>query len=88
MATDDGGFFGATEEQQFDDWLKWAEQLLSTILVASQIVGLAIAAGGFAIAGASMIERAPTLGYVSLGFAAVFGVWMAVMSARTISAGR
>lgn len=84
MATDDGGFFGVTEEQQFGDWLDWAYRFISAILFASQLVSLAIAAGGFAIASSNMIERAPILGYLSFGAACVFGVWIAVASAMGV----
>ena len=88
MTTDDGSFFGTTEDQEFRDWLDWAERFVSAVLLASQRVGLAIAAGGFAIAGSSMIDKAPTLGYLSLGAAGVFGVWIAVASARSVGSGR
>jgi hypothetical protein len=85
MTTDDGSFFGITEEEQFRDWLDWADRLVSAMLLASQRVSLAIAAGGFAMAGANMIEKAPMLGYLSLGVAGVFGLWIAVASARGVS---
>jgi hypothetical protein len=88
MTTDDGSFFGVTEEQEFQDWLDWAEQVVSAVLLASQRVSLAIAAGGFVIAGSNMIEKAPMLGYLSMGAAGVFGVWIAVASARGVQAGR
>jgi len=88
MATDDGGFFGSTEEEQFGDWLDWAERFMSAILLASQRVSLAIAAGGFAIAGSNMIEKAPLLGQLSIGAAGVFGVWIAVASVRSVKTGR
>ncbi len=88
MATDDGSFFGVTEEQQFLDWLDWGERFVSVISLASQRVSLAIAAGGFAIAGSNMIEKVPMLGYVSMGAAGVFGVWLAVASAMGVGARR
>ena len=84
MATDDGSFFGVTEEQQFLDWLDWGERLVSAISLASQRISLAIAAGGFAMAGASMIEKAPMLGQVSMGAAGLFGVWLLVASAKKV----
>ena len=87
MTTDDGSFFGVTEEQQFNDWLDWAERFVSAVLLASQRVSLAIAAGGFAIAGSNMIEKAPILGYLSMGAAGVFGVWIAVASSKRVRAG-
>jgi len=83
MATDDGDFFGVTEEEQFRDWLDWAERLIDVISLASQRVSLAIAAGGFAAAGAYMVGRSPMLGQASLGAAGVFGVWLLVASARS-----
>ncbi len=88
MATDDGSFFGATEEQQFLDWLDWGDRFVSVIALASQRVSLAIAAGGFAIAGSNMIERTPTLGYASMAAAGVFGVWIAVASVMGVGARR
>ena len=88
MPTDDGSFFGETEEQQFADWLHWAEQFVSAILLASQRVSLAIAAGGFAIAGSIIIEKAPILGQLSMGAAGLFGVWIAVASLQGVKAGR
>ncbi len=88
MATDDGGFFGVTEEEQFRDWLDWAESFVVAILLASQRVSLAIAAAGFAIAGSIMVEKAPMLGYLSIAAAGVFGVWIAVASMKTVAAKR
>ena len=88
MTTDDGSFFGVTEEEQFRDWLDWADRFVSAVLLASQRVSLAIAAAGFAIAGANMIEKAPTLGYLSMGAAAVFGVWIAIATMKTVAARR
>jgi hypothetical protein len=58
------------------------------ILLASQRVGLAIAAAGFALAGANMIEKAPMLGQVSMGAAGVFGVWLALSSLKGVAAAR
>lgn len=84
MTTDDSEFFGPTEEEQFGDWLHWAEQLVNTILLASQRTGLAIAAAGFAIAGANMMHYARTLGVVSLVVAAVFGLWAGLASAKGV----
>jgi hypothetical protein len=86
MATDDGSFFGVTEEQQFKDWLDWAESFVAAVLLASQRVSLAIAGVGFAIAGSNMIEKAPILGYASLGFAGVFAVWIVVASIQSVKA--
>ena len=86
--TDDGDFFGITEEEQFRDWLDWGEQLVAVISLASQRLGLAIAAGGFAIAGSNMIEKAPMFGQVSLGVAGVFGIWIAVETLRGVAARR
>ena len=83
--TDDGDFFGITEEEQFRDWLDWGEGLVAVISLASQRLGLAIAAAGFAIAGSNMIEKAPILGQASLGIAVVFGVWIAVASLRGVA---
>jgi hypothetical protein len=88
MTDDDSDFFGITEEEQFRDWLDWGEQLVAVISLASQRLGLAIAAGGFAVAGANMIEKAPMLGQVSLGVAGVFGIWLAVASLRGVAARR
>jgi hypothetical protein len=88
MATDDGDFFGETEEEQFADWLHWAERLVEAILLMSQRVSLAIAAGGFAIAGSHMIDKAPMLGQVSLGAAGLFGVWFIVANAMSVTTRR
>jgi hypothetical protein len=88
MATDDGSFFGVTEEQQFLDWLDWGERFVSVIALASQRVSLAIAAGGFAIAGSNMVEKAPALGYASLAAASVFGIWIAAVSVMGVGARR
>jgi len=85
MATDDGSFFGATEEEQFRDWLDWGERFVDVVSLASQRVSLAIAAGGFAVAGSNMIERAPMLGYLSMGAAGVFGIWIAVASLTKVA---
>lgn len=82
MATDDGSFF--TDEQEFGDWLDWGERLVSAILLASQRLSLAIAAPGFAIAGAIMIDKAPMLGRLSLGVAVVFVVWAVVANAMGV----
>jgi hypothetical protein len=81
---DDGGFFGVTEEQQFRDWLDWAERFSSAVLLTSQRVSLAIAAGGFAISGANIIEKAPALGYLCMAVAFAFGVWTAVASVQGV----
>lgn len=88
MATDDGGFFGSTEEEQFRDWLDWAAQFIYTISLASQRVSLALAAGGFAIAGSNLIDKAPRFGQLSLGAAAVFGVWFAVANLMGVASRR
>jgi len=88
MATDDGGFFGETEEEQFGDWLHWAERFVDGILLASQRVSLALAAGGFAIAGSSLIDKAPMLGQLSLGAAGLFGVWFIVANAMSVTTRR
>jgi len=88
MVTDDGDFFGVTEEQEFQDWLDWAEQLVTVISIASQRVSLAIAAGGFAFAGATLIGKSETLGQLSLGVAGVFAIWLAVATAKGVSAKR
>jgi hypothetical protein len=85
MPTDDGSFFGVTEEEQFRDWLDWGERFVDAVLLASQRVSLAIAAGGFAVAGSNMIEKAPMLGYLSMGAAGVFGVWIAVASLTRVA---
>jgi hypothetical protein len=84
MACDDGGFFGDGD---------WGEHELLrafayAVLLAFQRVSLAITAGGFAIAGANMIDKAPILAYLSLGAAGVFGVWVAVAAASGAGAGR
>ena len=86
--TDDGGFFGPTDEQNILDWLDWGQRLVSGILLASQRVSLAIAASGFAIAGANVIDKSPMLGQVSMGAAAVFGVWLALASLKGVASGR
>jgi len=88
MATDDGSFFGVTEEEQFGEWLHWAEDLISAILLASQRIGLAIAAGGFAVAGSNLIDRAPGFAYASLALAGVFGVWFAVGNLQSVKSRR
>jgi hypothetical protein len=85
MPTDDGGFFGVTEEEQFHDWLDWGERFVDVVSLASQRVSLAIAAGGFALAGSNLIEKAPMLGYASLGAAGVFGIWIAVASLTKVA---
>jgi len=85
MATNDGDFFGETEEEQFRDWLSWGERFVTAILLVSQRVSLALAAGGFAIAGSNMIDKAPMLGQLSLGAAGVFGVWLVVASAMGVT---
>jgi len=85
MVTDDGDFFGVTEEEQFRDWLDWAERLVDVIALASQRLGLAIAAGGFAVAGAQMVGKVAMLGEASLVAAGVFGVWVLVASARSVA---
>lgn len=79
MATDDGDFFGVTEEEQFQDWLDWAEQIVSVISLVSQRIGLAIISGGMAIAGSTMVsnERSMGLGLASLAISALFAVWFA-----------
>jgi hypothetical protein len=80
MGTDDGDFFGVTEEAQFQDWLDWAQQLVNVISLVSQRIGLAIVSVGFAIVGSTLVssERSLSLGQVSLGISAVFTVWFAV----------
>jgi len=88
MVTDDGTFFGTTDEEELRDWLDWAERFVFAILLAAQRIGLAVAAGGFAIAGANMIDKTPRLGQVSLGVAAVFAVWFAVASISGVRARR
>jgi hypothetical protein len=85
--TDDDDFFGHTDDVE-RDWWDWVELLSAVILLASQRLGLAIAAGGFAIAGSNMIEKAPMLGQVSLGVAGVFAIWVAVASLRTVATRR
>lgn len=87
MVTDDG-FFGTTDDEDLRDWLDWGERFIWAFLLASQRIGLAVVAGGFAIAGASMIDRAPRLGQVSLGIAAVFAVWVAAASLQGARARR
>lgn len=82
MVTDD--FFGTTDEEDLRDWLDWAERLVSALLLVAQRISLAVAAGGLAIAGATMIDRAPRLGQVSLGAAAVFTVWFVVASVSSV----
>jgi len=88
MTTDDGNFFGITEEEQFKDWLDWADRLVAVISLSSQRVSLAIAAGGFAIAGANLIDKAPMLGQVSIGVAFVFAIWIAIASMKGVAARR
>jgi hypothetical protein len=89
MGSDDSSFFGITEERQFLDWLDWGERFISVISIASQRISLAVAAGGFAVAGANIIDKAPMWGNVSMGVAAVFAVWFGVANvAGAKSAGR
>ena len=87
MVTDDG-FFGTTDEEDIRDWLDWGERFVSALLLASQRISLAIAAGGFAIAGASIFDKSPRLGQLSMGAAAVFGVWIVVASLQGVRARR
>jgi hypothetical protein len=86
MATDDGDFFGVTEEAQFQDWLDWAQQVVSVISLVSQRIGLAIASAGFAIAGSTMVsnERSLGLGQASLAVSAVFAVWFALANVMRV----
>ena len=86
--TDDGGFFGPTDDQNILDWLDWGQRLVSAILLASQRVSLALAASGFAIAGANVMDKSPMLGQLSMGAAGVFGVWIAVASLKGVASGR
>ena len=84
MVTDDGTFFGTTDDDDVRDWLDWGERFIYALLLAAQRISLAVAAGGFAIAGANMIDKTPRLGQVSLGAAAVFAVWFAVASISSV----
>jgi hypothetical protein len=90
QGSDDGGFFGFTEEQQFHEWLDWAERFINIISLVSQRVSLAVASAGFAIAGATMVgtERAAGLGQVSLVVAVAFAVWFAAANIREAKTGR
>jgi hypothetical protein len=88
MPTDDGTFFGTTDEEELRDWLDWGERFVRAFLLASQRISLAIAAGGFAIAGSNLIDKSPRLGQVSLGAAGVFGVWIVVASIADVTARR
>lgn len=85
--TDETEFFGHTDDD-YRDWWDWAELLVAVISLASQRLGLAIAAGGFAIAGSNMIEKDPMLGRVSLGVAGLFAIGFAVASLRNVAARR
>jgi len=80
QGTGDGDFFGVTEEQQFEDWLDWAENFLNVISRVSQRVSLAVVTGAFAIAGSIMAgsPRTETAGFAALGLAGAFAVWFAV----------
>lgn len=86
--TDDGSIFGTTDEEQYLDWLHWGERFVYAILLASQRIGLAIAAAGFAIASANIYDKSPALGQVSMGIAIVFGVWIAAASLKGVAARR
>ena len=89
MGSDDSSFFGITEERQFLDWLDWGDRFLSVISLASQRVSLAVAAGGFAIAGSNIMGTSPMLGQLSMGVAGVFAVWFGISNVTGAkSAGR
>lgn len=90
MGTDDSSFFGPTEEQGFLDWLDWGDRFLSVILLVSQRVSLAVAASGFAVAGANLVgnERTVGMGQLSLGVAGVFAVWFAAVNIAGVRARR
>ena len=82
MTSDD--FFGPTDDEEFVDWLHWAEQIVYAILLASQRVALAIVAGGFAIAGANMVHEERGLGVTALIVAGVFGLWTALATVKGV----
>jgi hypothetical protein len=73
MATDDGGFLPTDDL----DWFDWLDRFIIVFQLASQRISLALAAGGFAIAGSNLLvnQRTTGLGWISLGIAGVFVVW-------------
>ena len=70
MGTDDGSFFPPTDDD-------YRDRFIDVISLASQRVSLAVLSAGFALAGANLVAANTTAGYVSLGAAAVFGIWAA-----------
>lgn len=80
QGTDDGGFFGVTEEQEFQDWLDWAEQVINVVSLVSQRISLAVVTVGLAFVGSTMAgnERTAGLGDAALAVSGVFAIWFVV----------
>jgi len=75
QSSDDGSFFFT------DDWfVAWGDRVINVLSVITQRISLAVLSAGFAIAGANMINTAPSVGYgrASLVASGLLGGWVVV----------
>jgi hypothetical protein len=73
MASDDGSFFGPTEDMLED----WRDRIIDVISITGRRVSLAILAAGFAVAGAALTRDGAVSGYgqASMVAAGAFALW-------------
>jgi hypothetical protein len=87
QGSDDGSFFGPTEDPLLDDW---RDRMIDVISIASRRVSLAVLATGFAIAGATMVGGGTTSGFgqASLVLSGVFTIWATAANLFGLRSGR